>query len=229
MMYSSIPASAASATQTNRVLRNAYLLLGITMLPTIAGAFVGALFPIMQSLGFLSIIVFLVAMFGLQAVIIRNRNNVSGIGWLLVFTFVMGYFIGPMIGYALGNYRNGLEILASAIGGTAAIFFVLAGYATTTRRNLASPSLGKMLFIGMLMMFFIGILNSFFFQMPAVMLAVSSLFAVISAGFILFTINRVVRGGETNYIMVTMTLYIMLLNIFQWLMHMLMAFAGNNE
>lgn len=229
MMYSSIPVSAASATETNRVLRNAYLLLGITMLPTIAGAFVGAKYPIMQSLGWLSFVVFLGAMFGLQAVIIRNRNKVSGIGWLLVFTFVMGYFIGPMIGYAIGNYDNGTEILATAIGGTAAIFFVLAGYASTTRRNLSSPSLGKMLTIGMMMMFVIGILNAMFFEMPAVMLAVSSLFAVIAAGFILFTINRVVRGGETNYIMVTMTLYIMLLNIFQWLMHMLMAFGGSNE
>ena len=227
MMYSSIPATAVAA-QTNRVLRNAYLLLGITMLPTIAGAFVGALFPLMQHLGWLSLVIFLGAMFGLQTMVIRNRNSVAGIGWLLVFTFVMGYFVGPLVGYALGSLRNGLEIVATAIGGTAAIFFVLAGYATTTKRNLASPSLGKMLFIGMWMMFVLAILNAFI-GIPALSLAISSVFIVIASGFILYTINRVVRGGEDNYILVTMTLYIMILNLFQSLMHLLMMFSGNRE
>ena len=227
MMYSSIPATAVAA-QTNRVLRNAYLLLGITMLPTIAGAFVGALFPLMQHLGWLSLIVFFAAMFGLQTMVIRNRNSVAGIGWLLVFTFIMGYFFGPMVGYALGSLRNGLEIVATAIGGTAAIFFVLAGYATTTKRNLASPSLGKMLFIGMWMMFVLAILNAFI-GIPALSLAISSVFIIIASGFILYTINRVVRGGEDNYILVTMTLYIMILNLFVSLLHLLMAFSGNRE
>lgn len=228
MMYSSVSATSAPAAQTNRVLRNAYMLLGITLLPTIAGAFVGALFPLMAALGWMSLIVFLGAMFGLQAMVIRNRNSAVGIGWLLVFTFVMGYFIGPMIGLALGSLRNGLEIVATAIGGTAAIFFLLAGYATTTKRNFASPSLFKMLFIGMIMAFVLGILNVFI-GIPALSLAISSVFIVIASGFILFTINNVVRGGEDNYIMVTMTLYIMLLNLFQSLMHLLMAFAGSRE
>ncbi|MGI9297339.1 MAG: Bax inhibitor-1 family protein [Gammaproteobacteria bacterium] len=219
---------AVPAAQTNRVLRNAYMLLGITLLPTIAGAFVGALFPLMAYAGWLSLIVFLGAMFGLQAMVIRNRESAAGIGWLLVFTFVMGYFVGPLVGYALGSLRNGLEIVATAIGGTAAIFFILAGYATTTKRNFASPSLFKMLFIGMVMAFVLGILN-WFIGIPALSLAISSVFIVIASGFILFTINNVVRGGEDNYIMVTMTLYIMLLNIFQSLMHLLMMFAGNRE
>ena len=229
MMYSSsVSAAAAPAAQTNRVLRNAYLLLGITLLPTIIGAFLGALFPLMAHLGWLSLIVFLGAMFGLQTMVIRNRRSTAGIGWLLVFTFVMGYFVGPLVGYALGSLRNGMEIVATAIGGTAAIFFILAGYATTTKRNFASPSLFKMLFIGMVMAFVLGILNVFI-GIPALSLAISSVFIVIASGFILFTINNVVRGGEDNYIMVTMTLYIMLLNIFQSLMHLLMAFSGNRE
>ena len=231
MMYSNIaaaPTGAAAVARTNRVLRNAYMLLGITLLPTIAGAFVGALFPLMAALGWMSLIVFLGAMFGLQALIIRNRDNVRGIGWLLLFTFVMGYFVGPMLGYAVGSFSNGIEMIALAVGGTAAIFFILAGYATVTKRNLASPSLFKMLFVGMWMFFIAGAVN-FFFQVPALSLAISSVFMLIACGFILYTVNNVVRGGETNYIMVTMTLYIMLLNLFQSLMHLLMAFTGNRE
>lgn len=213
---------------TNRVLRSTYMLLGVTMLPTIVGAFVGALFPLMAKMGWLSIGVFFIAMFGLQGLVIKNRNSAAGIGWLLVFTFVMGYFIGPMIGYALGEFSNGAELVAMAIGGTAAIFFGLAGYATVTKRNLATPSIGKMLFIGMWMLIIISVGNVFFQSSP-VMLAVSSLFIVIASGFILYTINNIVRGGESNYILATMTLYIMLLNLFQSLLHLLMMFAGNRE
>ena len=222
-------ASVLGAERTNKVLRNTYMLLAITMLPTIVGAFVGAMFPLMAVMGMWSLAVFFVAMMGLQAMVIKNRNAASGVAWLLVFTFTMGYFMGPLIGYALGSYSNGLQLVAMAIGGTAAIFFTLAGYATVTKRDFSSPSIGKMLFIGMWMFFIVGILNAVFLQMPVLGLAVSSLFMVIASGFIIFTINRVVRGGEDNYLMATMVIYIMLLNIFQSLLHLLMAFAGNRE
>ena len=218
----------AASPQARRVLRNTYLLLGITMLPTIAGAFVGAMFPLMERLGWMSLIIFMGAMFGLQAMVIRNRDSMAGVGWLLVFTFVMGYFTGPLVGYALGSFSNGAELVALAVGGTAAIFMGLAGYATVTTRDFAGMSLGKTLFIGMWMAFALGILN-FFLQVPALSLAISAGFMVIASGFILFTVNRIVRGGESNYILAAMTIYIMLLNLFQSLMHLLMAFAGNRE
>ena len=218
----------AASPQARRVLRNTYLLLGITMLPTIAGAFVGAMFPLMERLGWMSLIIFMGAMFGLQAMVIRNRDSMAGVGWLLVFTFVMGYFTGPLVGYALGSFSNGAELVALAVGGTAAIFMGLAGYATVTTRDFAGMSLGKTLFIGMWMAFALGILN-FFLKIPALSLAISAGFMVIASGFILFTINRIVRGGESNYILAAMTIYIMLLNLFQSLMHLLMAFAGNRE
>ena len=229
-MNHSIPASAGlrSAAQTNRVLRNSYLLLAITLLPSIVGAYAGAIFPLMAAMGWMSLIVFLAAMFGLQAMVIKNRHSVAGIWWLLTFTFVMGYFVGPLVGYVLGAYSNGAELVATAIGGTAALFFGLAGYASATKRDLSSPSLGKMLFIGMWMVFIVAIVNSFV-GIPALSAAVSAVFIVIASGFILFTVNRVVRGGEDNYIMVTMTLYIMLLNLFQSLLHLLMIFGGNRE
>lgn len=214
---------------TNRVLRNTYNLLAITLLPTIAGAYLGALFPLMSKIGSIpALIVFLVAMFGLQAMVIKNRNNGAGVAWLLAFTLAMGYFVGPLVGFALGSFSNGAELVAMAVGGTAAIFFGLAGYATVTKRDLSSMSFGKMLFIGMWMLFAVAMLN-YFFESSAVSLAVSTLFMVIASGFILFTINRIVRGGEDNYILATMTLYVMLLNIFQGLLHLLMIFGGDRE
>ena len=231
MMYSNIaaaPTGAAAVARTNRVLRNAYMLLGITLLPTIAGAFVGALFPIYNYLGMLSFVVFFGGMIGFQVMVTRNRHSVAGIGWLLGFTAFMGYMIGPMLHYALG-LSNGVQIIALAAGGTAAIFFVMAGYATVTKRNFASPSMSKMLFIGLVMAVLLSAVNILFIGMPAISLAVSSVIIPICAMFILHTVNKVVRGGETNYIMVTMTLYIMLLNLFQSLMHLLMAFGGSRE
>ena len=231
MMYSSIsaPVAGVAARQTNRVLRNAYLLLAITLLPTIAGAFLGAFFPIFAYAGFgLSLIIILAGMFGLQTMVIRNRHSAAGIAWLLVFTTFMGYILGPSVGLAVG-LKNGLQIIATAAGGTAAIFFVMAGYAATTKRDFSSPSLSKILIIGMFMAFGLSVINAFFLQASAISLAVSAIFIPIAAMFILHTVNRVVRGGETNYIMATMTLYIMLFNIFQSLLHFLMMFGGSRD
>ena len=228
----------AASPQARRVLRNTYLLLGVTMLPTVAGAFAGAAFPLMAALGWMSLLVFLGAMFGLQAMVIRNRHSMAGVGWLMVFTFVMGYFVGPLLGTALGSYSNGAELVAMAIGGTAALFLGLAGYATATdrfaeygsasTRKFISMPLGKFLFIGMWMAFILSIVNSFLL-VSSLGLAISAAFIVIASGFILFTVKRVVDGGQDNYILAAMTLYIMLLNLFQSLLHLLMAFAGNRE
>lgn len=195
------------------------------MVPTVAGAFLGAIYPLMAVLGWASIVVFLAGMFGFQALIIRNRYQSAGVFWMLAFTFFMGYFIGPTIGFALGNFSNGAQLVGLAAGGTAAIFFGIAGYASVTERDFSSPSLGKSLFIGMWMLFVLSLLN-IFFQSSAVVLAVSSLFIVVAGGFILFTVNRVVRGGEDNYIMASLVIYIMLLNIFQSLLNLLMIFGG---
>lgn len=213
---------------TNRVLRNTYLLLAITLLPTIAGAFVGALFPLVAVMGWASLIVFLGVMFGGQAIINKYRNSAAGIGWLLAFTFAMGYFFGPTIGFALGAYSNGTELVAIAFGSTAAIFFGLAGYASTTKRNLATASTAKVLSIGMWMLFTVSIVNFFFASSP-VALAVSAMVIPMASGYIVYTINNIVRGGERNYITATLTLYVMLLNIFISLLNLLMAFAGNRE
>lgn len=214
---------------TNRVLRNTYLLLALSMVPTVIGAALGVVFNIAAAVSpIIYMILFFVVMFGMQGVIIANRNNSKGIAFLLLFTGLMGFFMGKIIGIALGSFSNGAQLIATAFGGTAAIFFGLAGFATTTKRDFSSPSLGKNLFIGMWMLVIIAVIN-FFFASSIIALAVSSLFIVIASGLIVFTINRVVRGGEDNYIMATMTIYILLLNLFQSLLHLLMIFAGNRE
>ena len=222
-------ASVLGAERTNKVLRNTYMLLAITMLPTIVGAFVGAMFPLMAVMGMWSLAVFFAAVIAMQVVVFKNRNSAAGVAWLLALTFVMGYFLGPFVGYALGSYSNGFQLVGMAIGGTAVIFFTLAGYATVTKRDFSSLSTIKALGIGVVMMVVVSLFNLAFLQMPILALAVSSMFIVISSGLILFTINRVVRGGEDNYLLVTMAIYIQLFNLFQSLLHLLMVFAGNRE
>ena len=230
MQASRYSAGALDISQSNKVLRNSYMLLAITLLPTIAGAALGAFFPLMLIAGpGISLVIFLVALFGIQALVIRNRHSTRGIAWLLVFTGIMGYFMGPLVGYALGSLSNGLELVSLAVLGTAGIFFTMSAYATTTKRDLSSVGIGRALVIGLLVVFVMSIVNAFFLEMPLIALGISAVVILICTGLIAHTINSVVRGGESNYIMVTMTLYIMLLNIFQSLLHILMAFAGNRE
>jgi modulator of FtsH protease len=176
----------------------------------------------------LHFILFLGAVLGLQAIIIKNRARPAGIGWLFVLTFVMGFFIGPMVGFALNSYSNGAQLVGVALGGTAAIFFAIAGYASVTKRDFSNASIGKMLGVGMIMLIVVMFVN-LFLQLSALGLALSSMVIIIMSVYILYTVNRVVRGGETNYILVAMALYIALFNIFQSLLHLLMAFAGNRE
>lgn len=226
-----IPAARATAAlgteQTNKVLRNTYTLLAITMLPTIIGAFIGAAFPFPVQ-GAVGAILFFVIIVGLSMMVTANRNSSAGIFWLLLMTLAMGYWIGPMIGYALGSFSNGAQLVAMAMGGTAAIFFTLAGYATVTRRDFSSPSIGRFLTIGLIMLIVVAFAN-LFLQLPALALAISAVAIVIFSGYIIFTVNRIVRGGEDNYVMATMTLYMSLINIFISLLHLLLAFAGNRE
>lgn len=211
-----------------KVLRNTYSLLALTMVPTVIGAVAGVQYPIFSLVGFWpGFLLFMVMLFGLQAMIVRNRNSMAGINWLLLFTFCMGFFLGPMLGYAL-SFSNGVDLIALSFGGTAAIFLVLAGYATTTSTNFATPGIAKVLFIGLMMviaMWVVGLL----FQVPGLSLAISAVMMLIASGYIVYTINSIVRGGETNYILATLTVYIMLYNLFQSLLHLLLAFSGNRD
>ena len=203
-----------------RVLKNAYLLLGLTLLPTILGAYLGMLFPIYALLGGIGgTILFLGGAFGFIQVVHRNQQTVTGIYWLLAFTLFVGYFVGPGLGAVLG-LANGVKIVATAIGGTAALFLILSGYAQITQHNFSKHSLGVSLTVGLILMIIMSVVNMIFLQMPAIALAISFLVLIICSVFIIHDTNRVMRGGETNYIVVAMAFYLSLLNIFQSLMNL---------
>jgi modulator of FtsH protease len=209
-----------------RVLRNTYLLLALTMVPTVIGAFVGmSTAGVIVQHPIVSFFVMLAALIGLQYAIIANRDSGLGVALLLLMTLLLGWFIGPLLNAAL-SLRNGGQLVGYAALGTGAIFFGMAAIATTTKRDLSS--MGKFLFIGMMVLLLMLIANMFL-NIPALSLAISSLVIVVFSLFILFDLNRVVTGGETNYVIATMQVYISLLNVFTNLLQLLMALAGERD
>lgn len=216
-----------SAVSTNRVLRNTYALLGLTMIPTVIGAMVGlsmnfsflATNPIMGFIGILA------AVYGMSWLVAKNANSSLGVWLLFGFTFIMGLLLGPILQHAL-HLSNGPQLIGLAAGGTAASFLALAGIASNTKRDFSH--LAKFLTIGFVLVI-LAIVANFFFQVPVLSLTISAVIVLLMAGFILFEINQVVRGGQTNYIMATMSIYISLHNMFANLLHLLMAFMGGDD
>lgn len=213
-------------TQQQKVLRNTYLLLSLTMIPTIVGAFIGMAtagivyqHPIMTSLLMIG------AMIGLQYAIAANRNSGLGIALLFTLTFVLGWWLGPILNIAL-TLRNGPQLIGIAAGGTGAILLAMSAIATTTKRDFSF--MGKFLFVGMIVLLLAAVANMFF-QIPALMLTISALAVVIFSMFLLHDVSRIVNGGETNYIMAATGVYISLWAIFANLLQLLMALAGQRE
>ena len=218
--------SGALSAQQHRVLRNTYLMLALTMVPTVIGAFVG-----MASSGFffqhpiLSMLIFLGAAIGLQFAIAANRNNALGVVLLLVMTFIFGWFLGPLLNVAL-SLRNGPELIGIAAAGTGGIMLAMSAIATTTKRDFSF--MGKFLFVGMIVLL-LAMFANMFLQIPALALTISSLVVVVFSLFLLHDVSRIVTGGETNYIIAATGVYISLFNIFLSLLHLLMALAGERE
>ncbi|MGH8743201.1 MAG: Bax inhibitor-1 family protein, partial [Burkholderiales bacterium] len=144
---------------------------------------------------------------------------------LLAFTFVMGWWLGPMLQYAL-NFRNGGHLVGMAAGGTGVIFFTLAGIATVTRKDFSF--MGKFLLVGLVLLVIASIAN-LFFQVPAASLTISSIAVLLFSGYILYDVSQIVHGGETNYIMATLKLFLDIYNIFVNLLYLLLAFSGNRD
>jgi modulator of FtsH protease len=209
---------------TNTVLRNTYWLLALTMLPTILGAYLGVTMglPAISGWGWLG---FFVVMIGFIFAIQALRNSIMGIPVLLVFTGLMGAVLSPLLTRTL-QYSNGAELIMLAFGGTAAIFFSLAAYATVTKRDFSG--MGKYLFIALVVLIVAGIAN-IFLQIPALAILFSAVAMVIFSLYIVYDVQQIVNGGETSYISATLSLYLDVLNIFQSLLHLLGLGFGNDD
>ncbi|MES2385020.1 MAG: Bax inhibitor-1/YccA family protein [Pseudomonadota bacterium] len=215
-----------SAEQRNRVLRNTYWLLALSMLPTVLGAWVGVATGITASLtGGLGLIVFLGGAFGFLYAIEKTKNSAAGVPVLLAFTFFMGLMLSRMIGMILG-FRNGSELIMTAMGGTAGVFFVMASLASVIKRDLSG--MGKWLFVGAMVVMVGGIINVFVGS-TAGMLALSVAVIGIFSAYMLYDLKQILDGGETNYISATMRLYLDLFNVFQALLALLGIMGGDRE
>ncbi len=218
--------SVALAPESQKVLRNTYLLLALTMVPTVAGAWLGmASASIITGSPILSFFVMLGAIIGLQFGIARFRNSVIGIGLLLLMTGLLGWFLGPLLNYAL-TMKNGMQLVGYAAAGTGAVFFGMAAIAVTTKRDFSF--MGKFLFVGMIVLL-VALIANMFLQIPALALTISSLVIVVFSLFLLHDLSRIVTGGETNYLMATTGVYLSLFNIFANLLQLLMALGGEKD
>lgn len=216
-----------STTTRNRVLRNTYWLLALSMIPTVLGAWIGVStgFTFFQGSPFMGLIAFLAIAFGFMFAIERTKNSGLGVVILLGFTFFMGLMLSRLIGHVLGM-ANGASLIMMAFGGTAAIFGVMASIATVSKRDFSS--MGKWLTIGFVIIFLAAIAN-IWLKIPALMLTISALAIVIFSLFILFDLNRIVNGGETNYITATLSVYISVYNVFSNLLSLLGIFGGSSN
>ncbi len=218
--------TAAGTVQRNKVLRNTYWLLALSMLPTVLGAWIGVSTGITASLtGGMGLIVFLGGAFGFMFAIEKTKNSAAGVPVLLGFTFFMGLMLSRMLAMVLG-FQNGAELIMTAFGGTAGVFFVMANLSTIVKRDL--EGLSKWLFMGAVVLMIGGIINVFVGS-PIGMAVLSVMAIGIFSAFLLVDLKRIVDGGETNYITATLGLYLSLFNIFQSLLALLGLFGGERE
>jgi len=212
--------------QGQKVLRNTYLLLALTMVPTVIGAFIGmATAGVIMASPVISSLVMLAVVIGLQFGIAANRNSAIGIALLLLMTGLLGWWLGPILNYAL-SMRNGMQLVGYAALGTGVIFFAMGAVATTTKRDFSF--MGKFLFVGMWALVLAMIANMFL-QIPALALTISTLVIVVFSLFLLYDLQRIIRGGETNYVMATTGVYMSLFNIFANLLNILLALSGDRD
>lgn len=220
-------ASADALIVRNRVLRNTYWLLAISMLPTVLGAWLGVQlkFSFFSGSPFIGFVAFLAIAFGFFYAIEKTKNSGLGVAILLGFTFFMGLMLSRLIGHILG-FSNAASLIMTAFGGTGAIVATMASLATVSKRDFSG--LGKWLFAGVLVIMVAALANAFL-QIPALYLAVSVLAIGIFSAFILYDVQQVINGGETNYITATLAIYLDAYNIFSNLLALLGVFGGDND
>jgi modulator of FtsH protease len=217
----------AYGVDTHKVLRNTYWLLALSLLPTVGGAWLG------MSTGFLSAmspgmstLLFFVGAYGLMFGVNATKNSSAGVFMLLGFTFFMGLMLSRLLGVVLHGYSNGASIIMTAFGGTAGVFFGMATLATVVKRDLSS--LTRFLVIGAIIAIVASLINMFV-QSTAAMLAISTAVMVIFSLFVMVDIKRVIDGGERNYIMATLNIYLDLYNVFQSMIILLTSLTGDRR
>ena len=210
----------APSIETNRVLRNTYALLALTLL----FSSVTAAITVALSLPYPGLVLTLVGYFGLLFLTTRYRNSGIGLAMVFALTGFMGYTLGPLLNVYL-NLLNGPQLVMNAFGGTGVTFLALSGYILVSRKDLSF--MGGFLMAGILVAFLAG-LAAMFFDMNGLGLAVSAMFVALMAGLILYETSNIIHGGETNYIMATVTLFVAIYNLFTSLLHLLGA-AGGQE
>lgn len=217
---------AVGVAQRQRVLRNTYALLALSMVPTVLGAWLGVAMggfslggPLMTFVAFMAI------SFGFFFGIQKFKDSGVGVLLLLGFTFFMGLMLSRLLSFALGM-GNGAQLIGAAFGGTAVIFAAMATLSSVIKRDLSN--MGKWLFVGALVLIVAAVAN-IWLQMPALMLAVSAMAVLIFSAFILYDLKRIIDGGETNYVLATLSLYLNVYNVFSSLLQLLMALGGSDD
>jgi modulator of FtsH protease len=215
----------SDAVVRNKVMRNTYLLLALSMLPTVLGAWVGVTTGITAGLsGVMGLVVFLGGAFGFMYAINKTKDSAAGVPVLLAFTFFMGLMLSRMLAAVLG-FSNGAGLIMTAFGGTAGVFFVMANLSTIIKRDLTG--MGKWLMVGMMAVFFGAIINVFVGSTMG-MAVIATMAILVFSLYLLYDLKRIVDGGETNYITATLGLYLSLFNIFQSLLALLGIFGGED-
>jgi modulator of FtsH protease len=216
----------STSEQRNKVLRNTYWLLALSLLPTVLGAWMGVATGITRGLtGGVGLIVFLAGAFGFMFAIEKTKNSAAGVPVLLAFTFFMGLMLSRMIAMVLG-FKNGSELIMTAFAGTAGVFFVMASLASVIKRDLSG--MGKWLFVGALAIMIGGIINVFVGSTVG-MMVISVMAIGIFSAFMLYDLKRIIDGGETNYISATLALYLSIFNVFQSLLALLGLTGGSSD
>jgi modulator of FtsH protease len=215
-----------SAEQRNKVLRNTYLLLSLSLVPTVLGAWAGVALNVAPLFrGVLGMVLFLAVAFGFIFAIEKTKNSAAGVPVLLGFTFFMGLMLSSLIERTLG-YSNGSELIMTAFGGTAGVFLVMSSLASVIKRDLSG--MGKWLFVGVIVLLIGGVINMFVGS-TAGMMAMSMAAIGIFSAYMLYDIKRIIDGGETNYISATLALYLDIINVFQSLLSLLGIFGGERD
>ena len=211
----------------HRVLRNTYWLLALSMIPTVLGAWLGVQmhFSLMSGSPFVGFLIFMAVAFGFFYVIEKTKNSAIGVAVLLGFTFFMGLMLSRMIGHIL-HFSNGASLIMTAFGGTAIVFATMASIATTSKRDFSG--LSSWLFAGIVVILLAAVAN-IFLQMSVLSIVISAIAVVIFSAYILFDVQRIINGGETNYISATLAIYLDLYNVFVNLLSLLGIFGGERD